>query len=84
MMIFESVLYGAKSLMFSLPVSLAMTYLIYLIAADSGYYMGFYVPWDKFIIAILSVFIIVVMSMIYSIKKVNKENTVEALRNENL
>lgn len=84
MMTFESVLYGVKSLMFSLPVSLAMTYLIYLVASDSGYEMGFYVPWDKFIIAIASVFIIVVLSMVYSIKKVNKENTVETLRNENI
>ena len=84
MMIFESILYGVKSLLFSLPVSLAMTYLVYLVASDSGYEMAFYVPWDKFIIAIASVFIIVVLSMIYSIKKVNKENTVETLRNENI
>ena len=84
MMTFESILYGVKSLLFSLPVSLAMTYLVYLVASDSGYEMGFYVPWDKFIIAIASVFIIVALSMVYSIKKVNKENTVETLRNENI
>lgn len=84
MMTFESVLYGVKSLLFSLPVSFAMTYLVYLVASDSGYEMPFYVPWDKFLIAIASVFIIVVLSMIYSIKKVNKENTVETLRNENI
>ena len=84
MMTFESILYGVKSLLFSLPVSLGMTYLVYLVASDSGYEMAFYVPWDKFIIAIASVFIIVVLSMIYSIKKVNKENTVETLRNENI
>ena len=84
MMIFESILYGVKSLLFSLPVSLGMTYLVYIVASDSGYSMGFYVPWDKFIIAIASVFIIVALSMVYSIKKVNKENTVETLRNENI
>lgn len=84
MMTFESILYGVKSLMFSLPVSLGTTYLVYLVASDSGYEMPFYIPWDKFIIAIASVFIIVVLSMVYSIKKVNKENTVETLRNENI
>ena len=84
MMTFESILYGVKSLLFSLPVSLVMTYLVYLVASDSGYEMRFYVPWDKFIIAIASVFIIVALSMVYSIKKVNKENTVETLRNENI
>lgn len=84
MMTFESILYGVKSLMFSLPVSLGTTYLVYLVASDSGYEMPFYIPWDKFIIAIASVFIIVVLSMVYSIKKVNKENTVDTLRNENI
>ena len=84
MMTFESLLYGLKSLMFSLPVSLGVTYLVYFVARDSGYEMGFYVPWDKFIIAIFSVFVIVALSMIYSMIKINKENTVETLRNENI
>ncbi len=84
MMTFESLLYGLKSLVFSLPVSLGITYVIWLVASDSGYYMSFYVPWDKFLIAIFSVFIIVVTSMVYSVIKVNKDNTVETLRNENI
>jgi putative ABC transport system permease protein len=84
MMTFESLLYGLKSLVFSLPVSLGITYLIWLVASDSGYYMSFYVPWDKFLIAILSVFIIVAISMVYSVRKVNKHNTVETLRSENI
>lgn len=84
MMTFESILYGVKSIVFSLPVSLGTTYLVYLVASDSGYEMPFYIPWDKFIIAIASVFIIVVLSMVYSIKKVSKENTVDTLRNENI
>jgi len=84
MMTFESLLYGLKSLVFSLPVSLGVTYIIWLVASDSGYYMSFYVPWDRFLIAILSVFIIVGVSMIYSVRKVNKHNTVETLRNENI
>lgn len=84
MMTFESLLYGLKSLAFSLPVSLGVTYLIWLVASDSGYYMSFYVPWDKFITATLSVFLIVAISMIYSVKKVNRQNTVETLRNENI
>lgn len=84
MMLFESILYGVKSLLFSMPVSFAITYLIYYVVSDSGYDMSFYVPWSTFLIAIISVFIIVALSMIYSMKKVNKENTVETLRNENI
>ncbi len=84
MMTFESILYGAKSLLYSLPVSFALTYLIHFVATNSGYAMRFYVPWDKFVIAIASVFIIVVLSVTYSIKKLRNENTVETLRNENV
>lgn len=84
MMLFESILYGIKSLLFSLPMSLVITYLIYYVVSDSGYDMSFYVPWGTFLTAIISVFIIVALSMVYSIKKVNKENTVETLRNENI
>ena len=83
-MTFESILYGAKSLLYSLPVSFALTYLIHFVATNSGYAMRFYVPWDKFVIAIASVFIIVVLSVTYSIKKLRNENTVETLRNENV
>ena len=84
MMIFESLLYGIKSLAFSLPVSLGVTCIIWFTVFDSGYYMSFYVPWDVLLIAILSVFVIVAISMLYSVKKVSRENTVEALRNENI
>ena len=84
MMTFESLLYGVKSLAFSLPVSFGITYVIWLIVSDSGYYMSFYVPWGKFLTAICSVFIIVAVSMVYAVRKVNKHNTVETLRNENI
>ena len=84
MMTFESLLYGLKSLLFSLPVSFGMTYLIYYVVSQSGYGIMFFVPWDNFLVAIASVFIIVALSMVYSIRKVTKQNTVETLRNENI
>ena len=84
MMTFESLLYGLKSLLFSLPVSFGMTYLIYYVVSQSGYGIMFFVPWDNFLVAIASVFIIVALSMVYSIRKVTKQNTVETLRNENV
>ncbi len=84
MMMFESLLYGVKSLAFSLPVSFIMTFIIYMIVDNSGYYLDFYVPWTNFIIAIISVFIIVIASMIYSIGKLKKDNTADTLRSENI
>ena len=84
MMMFESLLYGVKSLTFSLPVSFIMTFIIYMIVNNSGYYLDFYVPWGNFFIAVISVFIIVAAIMMYSIGKLKKDNTADTLRSENI
>lgn len=82
MVCFESLLYGLKSLLFSIPVSVGTTYLIYRIVGSAGYNNMFYLPLGNFAIAIASVFIIVFLSMLYSMSKINKENTIEVLRQE--
>ena len=84
MMMYESLLYGLKSLVFSLPVSTVITLVIYFIVNESGYDIDFYIPLGSFITAILSVFVIVFISMFYSIKKVKNNNVIDALRNENI
>ena len=44
----------------------------------------FYLPWYSVTIAVLSVFVGVFTAMLYSMKKLSKENIVETLRNENI
>lgn len=83
-MIYESLLYGIKSLAFSLPVSTLITVLIYFIVKESGYIINFYIPVGTFITAILSVFIIVFLSMFYSVRKIRNSNVIDALRTENI
>ena len=84
MMSYESLLYGLKSLLFGLPVSYAVTVVLYFITRNSGYSIDYYIPWQSFVIAILSVFAVVFASMIYSMRKLSKENTIDALKNENI
>ena len=84
MMNFESILYGIKSLLYGLPVSLVITYILYLITNDSGFDIEYYVPVGNFLTAVVSVFIVVFSSMIYSMKKISKENIADALKNENI
>jgi putative ABC transport system permease protein len=43
---------------------------------------GFEVPWLSVLIAIVAVFVIVGAAMIYSSKKVKKENIIDVLKQE--
>lgn len=83
MMNFECLLYGSKALLYGLPVSAAVTYLIYR-ATDNGYETSYHLPWVAIGIAVISVFAVVFVTMLYSMSKMKKENTIDALKNENL
>ncbi len=81
MMNFECVFYGLKVILYGLPVSIIITVLIYksvMIGAD----VPFTLPWSSILVAIFSVFIVVFITMLYSINKVKKENTVDVLKND--
>ncbi len=83
MMNFECLLYGSRALLYGLPVSCGVTYLIYL-AIMEGYETTFHLPWTAIGIAILSVFLVVFVTMMYSMSKIKKDNPIDALKNENL
>ena len=83
MMNFECIFYGLKALLYGLPLSLLATYLIYL-SMSQGLGMAFTLPWTAILIASASVFLVVFVTMMYSMSKIKKENIVDALKNENL
>ena len=83
MMNYECLLYGFQALLYGLPVSCAITYLIYR-AIIEGYETNFRLPWTAIGIAVLSVFLVVFVTMLYSMDKIKKENPIDALKNENL
>lgn len=83
MMNFECLLYGSRALLYGLPVSCGVTYLIYL-AIMEGYEASFHLPWTAIGIAVLSVFLVVFITMMYSMSKIKKDNPIDALKNENL
>ena len=83
MMNYECLIYGARSLMFRLPVALLMTYLIWKVTSQA-FETSFYIPARGVIIAVASVFIVVFATMLYATKRIKSENTIDALRNENL
>lgn len=83
MMNYECLLYGSKALLLGLPVSCGITYLIYR-AVTTAYETSFHLPWVAIGIAVLSVFLVVFATMMYSMSKVKKDNPIDALKNENL
>ncbi len=83
MMNFECLLYGTRALLYGLPASCGVTFLIYL-AVTEGYEGPFRLPWTAIGIAVLSVFLVVFITMLYSMRKIRKDNPIDGLKNENL
>ncbi|GGH21762.1 FtsX-like permease family protein [Paenibacillus segetis] len=80
---YESIFYGIKSLLYGLPISIVVMYLIYRSLTNSFDY-GFSLPWDSIAYVIVAVFLMVTSAMLYSISKVKKENIIDALKQENI
>lgn len=80
---YESVFYGIKALSFGLPISLGINYLLYRAMSD-GFQFSFTLPWVSYIVAMVSVFAIVFITMLYSSSKIKKENIIDSLKNENM
>ncbi|MBE6724460.1 MAG: ABC transporter permease [Ruminococcaceae bacterium] len=83
MMNYECVIYGLKGLMWGLPAAFLMTFVIWRVAG-SAFETGFYVPWPSVVIAVGSVFAVVFATMLYASAKLREDNTVDAMKNENL
>lgn len=83
MMNYECLLYGTRALLYGLPVSIGVTYLIWK-SMSQGFATDFHLPWTAILIAVLSVFIVVFATMVYAMGKIKKDNPIDALKNENL
>lgn len=87
MIIYESMMYSLKSLIIGIVISLGISYLIYktiydqLSKEDKVFYQ---LPYQGIIISILVVFVIILVTMRYSIKKIYEDNIIETIRNENI
>lgn len=80
---FECLFYGLKALLYGLPLSLLVAWLIYR-SMIQGIGMAFHIPWMHVLFCVAGVFLIVFITMMYAMSKVRKENIVDALKNENL
>ena len=79
----ETLFMGVKALVFGLPIGIGLSYAIYnIFAKNSG--LSYRLPLLAIIISIVVVFILISLIMKYSMNKINKQNTIETIRNENI
>lgn len=83
MLNFECLLYGCKALLYGLPVALFFAWLINQ-SINFGVTLDFTLPWRAIGISVFCVFFVVFVSMLFSMAKINKDNPIDALKNENL
>lgn len=83
MLNFECVIYGIKALLYGLPVSGGVCWLMQK-SFDEGFEIGFLIPWKAVIIAVFSVFLVVFATMLYAMNRIRNDNPIDALKNENI
>ena len=84
MLLCESLFFGLKSLLYALPVSFVIVFYLNDMSKSIVTFNETIIPWNSIIIAIVGVFVIVLISVMYSTRKIKKENILEAIREENI
>ena len=79
----EIIMYGTKSLLIGIPLGILGSYGMYKAFAQ-GIDLGYTLPLPAIIISIVFVFIIVGITMKYSLNKINKQNIIETIRKDNI
>ena len=79
----ESIFYGTKSLLIGIPLGLLGSFAIYK-AFEVGNDLGYMLPWQAILISIVVVFLLITIIMHVSVKKINKQNIIDTIRNDNI
>lgn len=79
----ETIFYSVKALLYGIALGLFGTFALYK-AFSVKFESGMYIPIKPIMISIVAVFILVFIIMKYSMAKINKQNTIETIRNENI
>ena len=79
----ETIFYGTKAWIIGTIMGLFGTFAIYK-AFSVKIQKGMYIPTNAILISAVFVFIFIFIIMRYSIYKINKQNTIETIRNENV
>ena len=80
---YESIIYGTKALIYGIPVGVILSYLIYNVT-QTVFDAGYHLPVGPILISIIFVFVIIFITMKYSVRKTKNQNIIETIRKENI
>ena len=83
MIYLESLLYGALSLIYGIPIGMGITILMNKTLGDV-INLGMVIPWNAIIISFVGIFIITFIASYIPMKKINKENIIDSIRQESI
>lgn len=81
MVYYESIRYGVISLLWSIPISIGIHFALYYVLSQS-YDYGFKPNVLLYLIAIVAVFAIIGVALVYSIGKIKDDNIIETLKQD--
>ena len=79
----EGLFYAFKALLYALPVSIAAIFMMFKVL-ERNFDFSFMLPWGSIVAAVIGVFLIVGITMLYASRKYREQNVVETLRDENI
>lgn len=79
----ESIFYGVKSLVIGIPIGLVLSYGMYNVFRNSME-IEYVLPYKSIVVAVIFVAVVIGIIMRYSMSKINKQNIIETIRNDNI
>ena len=81
----ESLLYTVKSLLIGIPLGLAGGLALFLIFVNNDSVQFVYIfPWTALLVSVLAVLILLWAITRFSVRKIDKQNIIETIRNDNI
>lgn len=79
MMGYECLIYGLRSILYGVVLSAGSSYLIYRVIC-SGVETGYMLPWTYWLISALAVFLVVGLTMMYTMRRMQRDNVIDVLK----
>jgi len=83
MLNYECLIYGGRSLAIGLPISFIFSFFIHYVI-NQMVQVDYFIPYISVLLAIAMVFVVVFITMLYTTRKIRRNNVIEELRIENI
>lgn len=83
MIILENAFLGFKSLIIGIPLGLIFSYIVH-VSFSTNVVMEYMLPINGIVISIVAVCVILGLIMLYTLRKINKQNIIETIRRDNV